>query len=527
MSPVGARFVLAAACLAGLALGTAITLAAERVSPVNTLPRLALVIGNANYPQAPLKNPRNDATATAERLKAIGFDVVLKLDASKNDMDRAIHDFGTRLRERNGVGLFYFAGHGAQINWRNYLIPVDALIKDVAHMQARAVDLSTLLETFEFARNPVNLVILDACRDNPLGNDVRLEQKGLSQVDAPPGTLLAYATAPGNVAADGARQNGLYTEHLLREMQAEARIEDVFKRVRLNVRRESRGRQIPWESTSLEHDLFLVVPAAVPKSALDEADKDFQEEGALWDRARAARDAASVEAYLRRFPSGRFAELAQFRLDQLLARQGEVWVTAAPSRTSAGVNPFTKGTVQTDTSYSIGDVYTHRRLDRASGAAPIDVTTRVTSISEDEVVFNNGILVTDLLGNSLSSLRGGTRDRGRQFYIAEYTVGKRWTTRFGGASAQGKPLVIEYDMKVVSKEAITVPAGTFQAFKVEARGSNNLGHQLEYVYWVAPELVRRPIVYETLFKNQQGKVLQSERNELVSYRQLRAPGATR
>ena len=126
-------------------------------------------------------------------------------------------------------------------------------IKSAGEIEAQGVDMDTLLTSLTRAKNPMNMVILDACRDNPFGELVALQQKGLSQVDAPPGTLLAYATAPGNTAADGLGANGLYTENVLKELQTPgSKIEDVFKRVRLNVRMQSRGRQIPWESTSLE-----------------------------------------------------------------------------------------------------------------------------------------------------------------------------------------------------------------------------------------------------------------------------------
>ena len=229
--------------------------AAQSQSTLNALPRISLVIGNARYAEAPLKNPGNDAKAIASALQQLGFQVNLKLDAGRNDMIEAIRSFDGELAKKKSVGLFYYAGHGAQLGWKNYLIPIDAVIEQLDDMQTRSVELNSLLEGLAKAQNPMNVIILDACRDNPFDNKVRAQQKGLSQVDAPPGSLLAYATSPGNTAADGEGANGLYTENLLRELKTpEAKIEDVFKRVRLNVRRKSEGRQIPWESTSLEED---------------------------------------------------------------------------------------------------------------------------------------------------------------------------------------------------------------------------------------------------------------------------------
>jgi uncharacterized caspase-like protein len=180
-----------------------------------------------------------------------------------------------------------------QLEWRNYLLPVDARISRAADVAPNATDLAVLLAGLQRAGNPMNIVILDACRDNPFEIEGRTG-KGLSQMDAPVGTLLAYATAPGNTASDGDGDNGLYTEHLLREMPApDAKIEDVFKRVRLGVRRASGGRQIPWESTSLEED-FYFVPRAAPKPLTkEEIDRRYAEELAAWQAVEAKASAAA------------------------------------------------------------------------------------------------------------------------------------------------------------------------------------------------------------------------------------------
>ncbi|MEO7729009.1 MAG: caspase family protein, partial [Burkholderiales bacterium] len=258
--------------------------AADAASAINAAPRFALVIGNGKYAGVPLKNAPNDAMAMAERLTRMGFDVTMKVDATRAEMIESIRAFGGKLQKQKGVGLFYFAGHGAQLAWRNYLIPVDATIKNISEVDAKAVDMDMLLESMTRAHNPMNLIIVDACRDNPFGGDVPVPQKGLSQIDAPPGTLLAYATAPGNTAADGLGANGLYTENMLKEMQApNAKIEDVFKRVRLNVRMQSRGQQIPWESTSLEQDFYFIPPKVLKPLTLAETEPQFQEEFALWE----------------------------------------------------------------------------------------------------------------------------------------------------------------------------------------------------------------------------------------------------
>ena len=299
-------------------------------SALNALPRVGLVIGNTGYPETPLKNPGNDAKAIAGVLQQLGFQVSLKLDAGKNDMLDAIRGFTGELAKKKSVGLFYYAGHGAQLAWKNYLIPVDAAIEQLDDLQAKSVELNSLLEGLRSAKNPMNVIILDACRDNPFGK-VRPQQKGLSQFDAPPGSLLAYATSPGNTAADGEGANGLYTENLLRELNApDAKIEDVFKRVRLNVRRKSQGLQIPWESTSLEEDFYFRPPRQTKKLTEEELEREFEEELAIWEKIKASKEPAPLEEYLRRYPSGKFSELAQFRLGRLLAqRESAVQIAVA------------------------------------------------------------------------------------------------------------------------------------------------------------------------------------------------------
>ncbi|HEY5638176.1 MAG TPA: caspase family protein, partial [Burkholderiales bacterium] len=276
-------------------------------------PKLALVIGNSKYKDAPeLKNPANDAKGVGEALKAAGFAVTTKLDTGKEELIQAIRDYVNGMEKQKAVGLFYFAGHGVQLAWRNYMLPVDAVIDKIDDVAKQSVDIARLMEGLTKAGNPMNVIILDACRENPFGKDFKVEHKGLSQMDAPTHTILAYATSPGNVASDGDGANGLYTENLLREMKVkEAKIEDVFKRVRLGVRRKTNGAQIPWESTSLEDDFWFLPPAELKKLSEEEKEEAFTVELALWEKIAEAKDAAPFEDYLRRYPSGRFAELAQ------------------------------------------------------------------------------------------------------------------------------------------------------------------------------------------------------------------------
>jgi len=219
--------------------------------------RIALVIGNGAYKDAPLRNPVNDARAIARTLQGLGFQVIQKENASLKEMQEAIRVFGDRLRG-GGVGLFYYAGHGMQVRGRNYLIPVNTDIQREDEVTYNGVDANLVLEKMDTAKNRVNLVILDACRNNPFARSFRSAARGLVPMEAPVGTLVAFATAPGSVAADGNGANGLYTQHLLASMnQPGLRIEDVFKRVRAGVRKASGNRQVPWENTSLEGDFYF------------------------------------------------------------------------------------------------------------------------------------------------------------------------------------------------------------------------------------------------------------------------------
>src|SRR6185436_2546639 len=185
-------------------------------------------------------------------LQDSGFTVIKRENASLREMHLALREFGDRLG-RQATGLFYFAGHGLQVRGRNYLLPVDADVQREDEVAFSAIELGAVMEKLDSAKNPVNIVILDACRNNPFGSRLQPSARGLAQVDAPPGTMIAFATAPGSTAADGTGRNGLYTHHLVRQMaQPGLAIEEVFKATRASVRVESKNVQVPWESTSLE-----------------------------------------------------------------------------------------------------------------------------------------------------------------------------------------------------------------------------------------------------------------------------------
>lgn len=224
--------------------------------------RFALVIGNGAYKSGPLNNPENDAQDMAYTLEKLGFDVIHKQNADQRTMEDSIRVFGRRLR-KGGVGLFYFAGHGMQINGRNYLIPVDARVETESDVKYEAVDAGRVLGKMEDADNRLNIVILDACRNNPFARGFRSAEKGLARMDAPTGSLIAYATAPGQVAADGEGRNGIFTKHLLNYITTPGlTVEQVLKRVRIGVLEETNSEQVPWESSSLTGNFYFASSGA-------------------------------------------------------------------------------------------------------------------------------------------------------------------------------------------------------------------------------------------------------------------------
>ncbi len=223
--------------------------------------RTALVIGNADYTVArKLVNSSNDATDMANSLRGLGFDVVSGVNLNLKQMNDKVREFGDKLKANGGVGLFYYAGHGIQVSGRNYLIPVDAAIPREDEVDFNALNLDLILRKMGTANNGLNIVILDACRNNPFARSWSRgdDEGGLAQISAPTGTFIAYATSPDKTASDGNGRNGLYTAELLKVMkQPNMKIEETFKEVRKAVSKSSGGKQIPWDSSSLSGDFYF------------------------------------------------------------------------------------------------------------------------------------------------------------------------------------------------------------------------------------------------------------------------------
>ncbi len=219
--------------------------------------RLALLVGNAAYKNGPLRNPVNDINAMSSALKSSGFEVMVLKNADRAQIGKAIDEFGRRLAKKD-VGLFYFSGHGLQVKGRNYLVPIGMKVQGEADVQYEAIDAGRVLAKMEDAGNRMNIVILDACRNNPFKRSFRSAQNGLAQMDAPTGSFIAFATAPGTVALDGRGSNSPYVSHMVKNMSKKnLTIEKFFKTVRIGVIKDTSRKQTPWESSSLVGDFYF------------------------------------------------------------------------------------------------------------------------------------------------------------------------------------------------------------------------------------------------------------------------------
>jgi hypothetical protein len=299
-------------------------------------PRVALVIGNAAYKHsAPLRNPVNDAEAMAIALAEAGFEVIKTTNADRGRMARALSEFA-RKQKADGVSLFFYAGHGIQVGGANYLIPVEADIAEEHDASLLGIDVQQVLRVMENAGSRFNMVFLDACRDNPFERQFRSAgARGLAPIDAPRGTLIAYATAPGKTAADGDGSNGLFTAELLKAMSRPGLgVEEVLKQAGAGVEKASNNRQVPWINSSFR-GRFSFFDAPNPQTASkaapprERASAEAQEQSA-WDAVKGSTAPATYEAFLRRFPNGVYGDIARAKVAELSKAP-----VAAPAATKA------------------------------------------------------------------------------------------------------------------------------------------------------------------------------------------------
>lgn len=448
-------------------------------------PRVALVIGNAAYATSPLRNPVNDARAMSARLTALGFDVHTLLDAKKAQMDEAVAALRQRLVAKGapneGVGLLYYAGHGLQIDFRNFLLAVDAAPRSQRDVPAQGLDVQQALDAFRAAGSRINVVVLDACRDNPFAS-AAATSAGLAPMDAPPNTYFAYATAPGNVAEDGeAGGNGLYTGFLLKEIgQPGARIEDVFKRVRLHVRRASQGRQIPWESSSLEDDFVFASSQPVARPVVP-VQPTFAQEQAEWKPIAGSARAEDFFDYMQRHPNGAFAEICEARIQQLQPAR----VVAQPARDEPAQDLSAPR-------FRVGDEFEFADLDGGPGGRVLARRgLRVAAVDAGRVDFGaiGGGSTPELqltpFGALLRDAEGSYEPPWVLAPALELRLGARWRGRTLRRRGFGRD-ELDYDGLVAAREPVTVGGRVFPCFRLDIRIAQRGQRVATLTRWIDP-----------------------------------------
>lgn len=226
--------------------------------------KIALIIGNGAYQVGPLKNPTHDAKLMSETLKSLGFEVIggeAQLNLTREQLSTRILEFGDKLNATKGAGVFYYAGHGVQVKGKNYLIPIDAKLEREEHIGIYAVPIDQILQQMEGANNKLNLMILDACRNNPFPSSTRSLTRGVKIGSAPSGTLILYATRPGKVSLDGDSDNSPFTKALTQNMKRSGlKIEEVMRATIKQVEEETNLRQTPWQEGFVREEFYFVKP---------------------------------------------------------------------------------------------------------------------------------------------------------------------------------------------------------------------------------------------------------------------------
>ncbi len=370
-------------CLCGLLLAVVVAWPAMAAAKE----RAALVIGNNDYRTLPdLRNARVDARDIAAKLNELGFDVVLKMDAGRRELSRALADFEGRLAGAE-VGLLFYAGHGIASGGQNWLIPSDARIEVEADLMAEGIEMSEFTRAMERAGSDLNIVIIDACRDNPLPRRTRSASRGLVVEpvrSGPSGTAIMYSAAPGQTAQDGPPGgHGVFTGALLRYLDEPGlKLEDVFKKTAAAVFQTTGGTQDPWFHSSVKRDFAfreggprvarLTPPGDAPSG--DRAGKGSSgnaqtAEFIYWQSIADSDDPEMFRAYLKRYPKGQFADLARIKVAKL-AEPREERRDEPRRRPRADPTPPPPGDLLTDR-WSIREV--QRRLNGLGYAAgPVD-----------------------------------------------------------------------------------------------------------------------------------------------------------
>ena len=363
--------------------------------------RIALVIGNADYAETPLRNPVNDAQDMSVALRKLGFDVIELTDASRRDMFNGVREFRQKLRGTQALGLFYFAGHGAQFRGQNYLLPVDHQVQAASELQIDSLSAQDVLAQMQEAGNPINVVILDACRNQPFPGSSRNGARGLARMDSISGSLIAYATSPGSIAEDGNGRNGVYTSALLEQLnKPNHSLTDMFNRVGLEVSRATAGKQEPWVSSSPLPPIYLAGKTAEQATTVETTSTVSSAikttEITFWQSITNSTLCGDYQAYLSTYPQGSFARLAEARVTAYCTAQS----TASTSDTQLTGNLSVADSRVFSTSAVGGDLHFYNWTDYT----PDDLLTKFKD--------DTGITITmetyDSNETLLTTLRSGT-----------------------------------------------------------------------------------------------------------------------
>jgi hypothetical protein len=483
---------------------------APRAAPIESEHRVALVIGNADYKAAPLLNAVNDARSMSAKLRTLGFEVIERENLTHRAAGEALREFRQRLTP-GSVALFFYAGHGVQVNGINYLPLTDAAIVGEEDVPLHSLSVNQVLELMDQAKTRLNVVFLDACLDYPFERGFRGAARGLARIDAPSGTIIAFATRPGNVASDGKRRNGLYTEHLLANIDApNLAVEQMLKRVVREVKAESKGRQEPWMEGSIEGDFYF-----------NRAEARSPVELKYWDSIRDSRAVRDYEAYLAQFPDGAFAGLARSRIAALAATTTPPDPAVAqrpppPSKDSeaasaAGTPASQAKRVEepaTDRLPAVGSSWTYR-IGSGSVFRTFSVTLKQVNSERIEEVLQT--LDGERFETARRSSRSGSIGEGLRETLlpgryvltelapylasAELEPGRQWTLqdiRLTGARGSSTWPV---KLKVSGQETIAIAAGKFTAVRIDGETPVRPVAPGKYAgfafrFWYVPELGR-------------------------------------
>jgi len=393
--------------------------------------RVALVIGNSNYQNAQqLANPDNDAQAMAQFLNQAGFEVIAATDLTENDMIKVVQDFSGKVAARgpNTVAMVYYAGHGVQLAGENYLVPVDAKISSPSDLANNSVRLVDVMATLEAIPSRMRIVVLDACRNNPFPG-IDDAGRGLAIVDAPSGSIVGYSTAPGTEALDGAGSHSPYADAFLRlAREPNLPIEQLFKRVRLEVNHATDGRQTPWESSSLTSDFYFFGDTAVAATRAPDPGHITQVASNLPGRAvRQAYDYVLAEGspenyqeFIEMFPNDPLCDRIRRLLGNLL--EAAAWHRAVLANTplvykafyeSYGNGPYAQSALKLQSQPKIVPLLQPTHLIVSEQLAPTLKLTNLGASKYNTVLKTGEIQATSKIvtlpapgGNAVSSIKG-------------------------------------------------------------------------------------------------------------------------